>query len=216
MALIKTLFFVLIAEMGDKTQLLAAALASKYKVRDAAVGIFIATVLLNIIAVLLGSSIGNLIPMNLVQIITGVLFLAFGFMTLRDEEEEEEEEIKETKFKLPNFVVVALAFFLAELGDKTQIMAFTLAAQLKSPISVLIGSIIGMFIADSIGFLFGRFAVQKMPEHYIKIGAGIVFIAFGLLTLYQSVAFLQNPAIFGLVIVVIFLAVYIMKFKKKQ
>ncbi|MDO6355606.1 TMEM165/GDT1 family protein [Caloramator sp. CAR-1] len=214
MALIKTLFFVLIAEMGDKTQLLAAALASKYKVRDAAVGIFIATVLLNIIAVLLGSSIGNLIPMNLVQIIAGALFLAFGFMTLRDEEEEE-EEIKETKFKLPNFIVVALAFFLAELGDKTQIMAFTLAAQLKSPVSVLIGSVIGMFIADSIGFLFGRFAVQKMPEHYIKIGAGIIFIAFGLLTLYQSVTFLQNPAILGLVIVVIFLAVYLMKFRKK-
>jgi len=214
MALIKTLFFVLIAEMGDKTQLLAAALASKYKVRDAAVGIFIATVLLNIIAVLLGSSIGNLIPMNLVQIFAGALFLAFGFMTLRDEKEEE-EEIKETKFKLPNFIVVALAFFLAELGDKTQIMAFTLAAQLKSPISVLIGSVIGMFIADSIGFLFGRFAVQKMPEHYIKIGAGIIFIAFGLLTLYQSVTFLQNPAILGLVIVVIFLAVYLMKFKKK-
>ncbi|CCJ34237.1 TMEM165/GDT1 family protein [Caloramator australicus] len=214
MALIKTLFFVLIAEMGDKTQLLAAALASKYKVRDAAVGIFIATVLLNIIAVLLGSSIGNLIPMNLVQIIAGVLFLAFGFMTLRDEEKEE-EEIKETKFKLPNFIVVALAFFLAELGDKTQIMAFTLAAQLKSPISVLIGSVIGMFIADSIGFLFGRFAVQKMPEHYIKIGVGIIFIVFGLLTLYQSVTFLQNPAILGLVIVVIFLAVYLMKFRKK-
>ncbi|WDU81987.1 hypothetical protein [Caloramator sp. Dgby_cultured_2] len=54
-----------------------------------------------------------------------------------------------------------------------------------------------------------------MPEHYIKIGAGIIFIAFGLLTLYQSVTFLQNPAILGLVIVVIFLAVYLMKFRKK-
>ncbi|WDU81988.1 hypothetical protein [Caloramator sp. Dgby_cultured_2] len=55
--------------------------------------------------------------MNLVQIIAGALFLAFGFMTLRDEEEEE-EEIKETKFKLPNFIVVALAFFLLNLATK--------------------------------------------------------------------------------------------------
>ncbi|SEF55041.1 Putative Ca2+/H+ antiporter, TMEM165/GDT1 family [Caloramator fervidus] len=209
MAFIKTLFLVLIAEMGDKTQLLAAALASKYKVRDAAIGIFIATILLNVIAVLLGSSIGNLIPMKLIQIIAGVLFIAFGIMTLK-EDDEDEEEVKETKLKLPNFVTVALAFFLAELGDKTQIMAFTLAAQLKSPVSVLIGAVIGMFIADSLGFLFGSYIGSKIPENYIKLVAGFVFIIFGLSTLYS----LLNIAVFLLITITVGIMVYFVKFKK--
>ncbi|KRQ87471.1 hypothetical protein ABG79_00809 [Caloramator mitchellensis] len=216
MALLKTFLLVLIAEMGDKTQLLAAALASKYKPRDAAIGIFIATLLLNLIAVLLGSSIGCFIPMNTVQIIAGVLFIFFGFISLREDNDEEEEEVKQSKWKLPAFIIVTFAFFIAELGDKTQIMTFTLAAQFNSPGQVLIGSVIGMFIADSIGFLFGTLMSQRLHEKHIKMIAGFVFIFFGLITLYSSLKSLENPLIFVSLVIVVGIAVYFIKFKKKN
>ena len=214
MAFLKTFLLVLIAEMGDKTQLLAAALASKYKTRDAAIGIFIATLLLNLIAVLLGSSIGCFIPMDIVQIIAGVLFVSFGFISLREDEEEDEEEVKQTKWKLPDFLIVAFAFFIAELGDKTQIMTFALAAQFNSPIYVYIGSVIGMFIADSIGFLFGTLMSQRLHEKHIKLIAGFVFIFFGLLTLYSSVSLFKNPLVFVSLIIVVGVIVYFIRFKK--
>lgn len=183
-ALIHALLFVVVAEMGDKTQLLAMAMAGKYKVKQVMIGVFIATVLNHALAVATGNILGNVIPMNIVNIVAGISFLVFGLWTLRGDKIDEEDK---KKSKFGPIVTVAIAFFIAEMGDKTQLMTIAIAAENSQPIFVLMGTIIGMMIADGIGIIGGAWMAKHIPEMYIKWGAGVIFMFFGALSLYKSV-----------------------------
>jgi Ca2+/H+ antiporter, TMEM165/GDT1 family len=183
-AFIKALLFVVVAEMGDKTQLLAMAMASKYKVKHVLIGVFVATILNHALAVAVGNYLGSFIPMNTVKIVAGISFLVFGLWTLRGDKIDEEDE-KKTKFG--PIVTVAIAFFLAEMGDKTQLMTISIAADYHQPFMVLMGTTAGMMVADGIGILGGAWMCRHVPEIYIKWVAGIIFMFFGTLSLYNSV-----------------------------
>lgn len=202
---IKALFLVVAAEMGDKTQLLAMVMAGKYKVKQVMLGVFVATVLNHAFAVAVGSCLGAFIPIKLIQIIAAVLFLLFGLWTLRGDKVDDDEV--EHKAKFGPVITVAIAFFLAEMGDKTQLMTITLSAQNSNPLFILMGSTTGMMIADGIGIVAGAWLFKHIPEVYIKWCAGIIFMAFGTFTLYKSlpseILNVTNISIFALVILIL-------------
>jgi Ca2+/H+ antiporter, TMEM165/GDT1 family len=182
-AFIRALLLVVVAEMGDKTQLLAVAMAGKYKAKQVMIGVLVATILNHGIAVAVGSYLSSIIPMNIVKLIAGISFLVFGLWTLRGDEIDDD---KNGKAKFGPIVTVAIAFFLAEMGDKTQLMTIAISAEYRQPIFILMGTTVGMLIADGIGILGGSWMSKHVPEIYIKWGAGIIFIIFGTLALYNS------------------------------
>jgi putative Ca2+/H+ antiporter (TMEM165/GDT1 family) len=182
--MIKALLFVVVAEMGDKTQLLAMAMASKYKVKDVMLGVLIATILNHALAVAVGAFLGDKLPMTTIKIVAGVAFLAFGLWTLRGDKIDEEDN---KKVKFGPIVTVSIAFFIAEMGDKTQLMTVAIAAEAINPILTLVGTTAGMLVADGIGIVGGAWMCRHVPEKYIKWVAGLIFLFFGTLSLYNSV-----------------------------
>lgn len=197
---IKALLLVVVAEMGDKTQLLAMAMASKYKVKHVFIGVLIATILNHALAVAVGSYLSSIIPMNLLKVIAAVSFLIFGLWTIRGDKLDDEEN---KKVKFGPIVTVAVAFFIAEMGDKTQFMTITIAAENQQPLLILMGTTVGMLVADGIGILGGAWMCRHIPEVYIKWVAGIIFMLFGTLTLYNVVP----TAFLGPIYIVLYLAI---------
>ncbi|AQS05808.1 putative Ca2+/H+ antiporter (TMEM165/GDT1 family) [Clostridium beijerinckii] len=159
---IKALLLVVVAEMGDKTQLLAMAMVSKYKAKQVLLGVLIATIL-NHALVAVGSYLSSVIPMDLVKIIAAVSFLAFGLWTIRGDKLDDEEN---KKVKFGPIVTVAIAFFLAEMGDKTQLMTITIAAENQQPLFILMGTTVGRLIADGIGILGGAWMCTHISYIY--------------------------------------------------
>lgn len=184
-AFIKALALVVVAEMGDKTQLLAMAMAGKYKAKQVMMGVLVATILNHALAVAVGDYLSSVIPINTIKIAAGIAFLAFGLWTLRGDKLDDEDG---KKGRFGPVATVAIAFFLAEMGDKTQLMTIAISAQYHQPIFVLMGTTTGMLIADGLGILGGAWMSKHIPEVYIKWGAGIVFILCGTLTLWNSVS----------------------------
>ncbi len=204
---IKALLLVVVAEMGDKTQLLAMAMASKYKVKHVMMGVLVATILNHALAVAVGSYLGNVIPMDIVKIVAAVSFLAFGLWTIRGDKLDDEEE---KKAKFGPVVTVAIAFFMAEMGDKTQLMTVSIAAENSKPLLILLGTTAGMLVADGIGVVGGAWMCRHIPEIYIKWVAGVIFMFFGTLTLYGALPqALLSPLYIVLFIVVMGVLIYL-------
>jgi Predicted membrane protein len=206
-AFLTSLAFVVLAEMGDKTQLLAMAFATRYRWKTVMWGVFAATILNHLFAVVVGNYLTHLVPMQYIQIIAALSFILFGLWTIRGDELDGED--KETK-RSP-FWTVAVAFFMAEMGDKTQLATIALAAQFNSIIPVWMGTTTGMMIADGIGIIIGIVLGKKIPERVVKWVAAIIFILFGLFGLYESVPkqFLTTPMIAGSIALVLILIYFV-------
>jgi len=206
-AFLTALVFVVLAEMGDKTQLLAMAFAARYRWQTVMWGVFAATVFNHLFAVLLGKYMTCFIPMQYIKMIAAASFILFGLWTIRGDNLEGED--KETK-RSP-FWTVAIAFFMAEMGDKTQLATVTLAAQFSTIIPVWIGTTTGMVIADGLGIIVGIVLGKKIPERVVKWAAAVIFILFGLLGLYESVPerYLTTPAIAVFIAAVIVLMYFV-------
>ncbi len=180
-AFLTSLVFVVLAEMGDKTQLLAMAFATRYKWRTVMWGVFVATIFNHLFAVVVGNYLTHFIPMNYIQIAAAVSFIIFGLWTIRGDELDGEDKAS----KRSPFWTVAIAFFIAEMGDKTQLATVALAAQFNTILPVWLGTTTGMMIADGIGIIIGIVLGKKIPERTVKWVAAIIFILFGLFGLYE-------------------------------
>lgn len=180
-AFLTSLVFVVLAEMGDKTQLLAMAFATRYKWQTVMWGVFAATVFNHLFAVVVGSYLTNFIPMNYIQIAAAVSFIIFGLWTIRGDELNGEDKAA----KRSPFWTVAIAFFIAEMGDKTQLATVALAAQFNTIIPVWLGTTTGMMVADGIGIIIGIVLGKRIPERTVKWFAAVIFILFGLFGLYE-------------------------------
>jgi putative Ca2+/H+ antiporter (TMEM165/GDT1 family) len=178
------LLFVLIAEMGDKTQLVALAFATRFRPLLVLAGVFVATLVIHLGSVFLGQTAGSFLSVFWIDVLSGVAFIIFGLWTLRGDELDEHAVSKESRFG--PFMTVAITFFLAEVGDKTMLTTVTIASQQKSFIAVWLGSTVGMVIADGIAIVVGRVMGKKLPERVIKLGAAAVFIISGVVTLIQA------------------------------
>lgn len=175
---------VTLAEMGDKTQLLAMAFATRYKAMKVLTGVFLATILNHALAVAVGSYVTRFQSLQIwIQGIAALSFIFFGLWTIRGDKLEGEENRK-TRFG--PVMTVTIAFFIAELGDKTQLATIALAARYpENPIAILIGTTTGMLIADAIGIVVGVVMCKRIPERTIKLISAAVFIIFGFIGCYQ-------------------------------
>ncbi len=213
---------VVLAEMGDKTQLLAMAFATKYKASKVLIGVFLATVLNHALAVAAGNFITRFESAQIwIQGIASLSFIFFGLWTIRGDKLEGEEN-RVSKFGA--VATVAMAFFLAEMGDKTQLATIALATKFPtSPVGILLGTTTGMLIADGIGIIVGVVLCKKIPERTIKLISAGVFVFFGFLGSYQVASeqmSLSIPVIIGILAVLAGITgvswYYLMKNSKKQ
>lgn len=175
--------FVVLAEMGDKTQLLAMAFATRFKASTVLWGVFVATAANHLLAVEVGTWLTNFIPLSYIQIAAAASFVLFGLWTIRGDELKNEDK----RFSFNPFWTVAIAFFVAEMGDKTQLATVALAAKYQTILPVWAGTTGGMMIADAFGIGVGIMLGKKIPERFVKWGAAAIFILFGLYGLQENV-----------------------------
>ena len=172
---------VALAEIGDKTQLLAFLLAAKYrKPVPIILGIFVATVVNHAIAGAVGAWITTLVGPHAMRWILGLSFLGMAAWTLIPDKVDDND----SKFaKLGVFGTTLVAFFLAEMGDKTQVATVALAAQYKSLVGVVMGTTVGMMIANVPAVLLGDRIAHRIPVKLVHGIAAALFALLGGLTL---------------------------------
>lgn len=184
LSFLTSFFLIAIAEMGDKTQLVALSFATKYKPSKVLIGIFIGTLVVHLLSVIIGEKVSVYIPIFYLKIMIGLSFVGFGIWTLRGDTCNEKEKKGN---KLGVIATVAIAFFLAELGDKTQLATISIAAQYHSFLGVWLGSTFGMVVADAIAIAVGIVAGKKLPEKLIKYISTAIFIIFGGLIIIDAI-----------------------------
>ena len=190
---LKVFFTEFIAEMGDKTQLMLIALTSKYKLRDIISGTAVAILVLNGLAVLAGGLVSEFIPDWLIKTIAALAFLYFAASTIAGDDDDEEEGSGKSKIKFAPLAVF-FTFFIAELGDKTQLTAITFGANegMSAALVVWIGCSLGLFAADILGMLVGYLLKSKTPEGLLNTLAFAIFSVFGVFTLYQGLKLIST------------------------
>jgi putative Ca2+/H+ antiporter (TMEM165/GDT1 family) len=184
-ALLLSFGVIFVAELGDKSQLMALTLAARYKAWAVLLGISIATALVHAFSVLVGAVVGASIPTNTITIVAGIAFLGFAAWTLRGDTLDDEEAAKAERSDRSAIVAASVAFFLAELGDKTMLATITLATT-EGAFGTWVGSTLGMVAADALAILLGKQLGERLPERVIRIGAAALFVLFGLALLYEG------------------------------
>lgn len=180
-AFLVSLGVVALAEIGDKTQLLALVLAAKYR-RPVPIilGILVATLLNHALAGAVGAWLSALIGPVAMRWILGVSFIAMALWTLIPDKYEETSE-RPPRFGI--FGTTLIAFFLLEMGDKTQIATVALAARYTSLIAVVAGTTVGMLLANVPAVLLGEVAARKLPMRLVHGIAAAIFLVLGVLVL---------------------------------
>ena len=178
---------IFVAELGDKSQLMAMTFAARYRARDVLLGITVATLIVHLVSVGLGVAIGGAFTesQDVISVLAGLAFLAFAAWTLRGDELTEEEAEKARRSRGMALLAVGTAFFLAELGDKTMLATVTLATQ-EGWLGTWLGSTLGMVLADALAIGVGAVLGRKLPEKAIKYGAAAAFAVFGVLLLLEG------------------------------
>jgi putative Ca2+/H+ antiporter (TMEM165/GDT1 family) len=185
-AVILSFGVIFVAELGDKSQLMALTFATRYRALPILVGITIATALVHAVSVLVGAVIGAHLPTRTISILAGLAFFGFAAWTLRGDELDEDEAGRAERTTRSAVVAASTAFFLAELGDKTMLATITLATT-EAALGVWIGSTLGMVAADALAILVGRQLGTRLPERAIRIGAAVAFAVFGVLLLIDGI-----------------------------
>jgi putative Ca2+/H+ antiporter (TMEM165/GDT1 family) len=203
-----SLAMIFLAELGDKTQLVALTLATCYNARVVIWGIFWSTLTIHIFSAGIGWLIGGHLPTNWIHFAAGLAFIGFGFWTLRGDSLEDDEQSCDTNKKKGVFWLVFVTFFLAELGDKTMLSTVTLAA--TNPfLPVWLGSTVGMVLSDGLAIIIGKVLGAKLPERFIKIGASLIFFGFGVFSMIDGGLKLPYYAwAGGLIIILVLLFIF--------
>ncbi len=178
------LILIMVGELADKSQLLALLLATRYKAWQVLVGIFIATFIVHFFTTLAGQFLGSAIPPNAIPWITGVLFIGFGVWTLRGDKVDDGDAEKGGRYG--PIIATSIAFFLAELGDKTQIMTLAIAVDPGSAILVYLkgaGPTVQSWLAavgspENVGAM-GRFWAVTMGSTVGMVLADAIAIGIG-------------------------------------
>lgn len=173
---------VALAEMGDKTQLLSLILAARYrKPMPIVLGILVATLLNHAMAGALGAWLSSLMRPEVLSWVMAAAFIAMGLWILVPDKLDE-DDVAVPKQQMGVFFATVTAFFLAEMGDKTQFATIALAAQYSNVFSVVLGTTLGMMMANAPAVYLGNRFAQRLPTKIIHIIAATIFIAIGVLT----------------------------------
>ena len=179
-AFLTSTVLVALAEIGDKTQLLSFVLAARLRKPGAIIaGIFVATLLNHALAGSVGVWLASLMPPRLLPWATGLLFVGFGLWTLHPDSLDDNPRLH----RAGAFVTAAIAFFIAEMGDKTQLATVALGARFEMLAAVVTGTTLGMLIANIPAVLVGEALAQKLPMKAIRYVAAAVFIVTGAVTI---------------------------------
>ena len=180
-ALVLSTAVIFVAELGDKSQLMALTFATRYRARDVLIGITAATAVVHLVSVGIGFWVAGTFSaaQHWVTIAAGLAFLAFAGWTLRGDELTDTERSKAERSTGAAIWAVGVAFFLAELGDKTMLATITLATR-EDWLGTWIGSTLGMVAADAVAILIGALLGRNLPEQAVKYGAAALFALFGI------------------------------------
>ncbi len=173
------------AELGDKSQLMALAFAARYRALPVLAGITAATALVHGLSVVLGAGVASRIDAAAVSLVAGLAFFAFAAWTVRGDVLSVADEEKARRGGRSAFWAAGVAFFVAELGDKTMLATITLAARYEV-VGTWAGSTVGMVAADALAIVVGRQLGARLPERTIKIGAAIAFFVFAGILLVEA------------------------------
>jgi len=180
-AFLTSVLLVALAEIGDKTQLLSFVLAARLRKPGAIIlGIFVATILNHALAGSVGVWLATLVSPQILPWATGLLFVGFGLWTLHPDSLDDAPRLH----KAGAFVTTTIAFFIAEMGDKTQLATVALGARFDMLAAVVVGTTLGMLVANIPAVLVGEALAQKLPMKPIRYAAAGVFIVTGLVTMF--------------------------------
>ncbi len=183
-AFLVSLGVVAISEIGDKTQLLALMLAARFrKPIPIILGIIVATVFNHALAGAVGSWVAAQAGPEIMRWVLGLLFIGMGAWALIPDKLDEDDKPKDASTTMQIFTVTTVAFFLAEIGDKTQIATAALAARFDSIVAVVLGTTLGMLVADVPAVLFGNVAGERARGAWVRYIAAGLFILIGLVTI---------------------------------
>lgn len=188
-ALFAAIGIVFLAELGDKTQLVALGLGARHRLGPVLVGVTLGYAATNLLSVVVGGLLGAALPTRALGIGGGVLFLAFAAWSLRGDEDEDQDDADgggAAAAAWPRVVAsVAATMFVAELGDKTMLATATLAAQ-GNPVLVWVGATIGITASGAVGVFVGRSMGARLPERATRLGSAALFAVFGVALIATS------------------------------
>ncbi len=175
---------VFVAELGDKTQFMTLSFSTRFRWKSVMVGVLAATIVISLISTVLGNALGAALPFFWINLLAGLAFIAFGVWALRSEESADRQ--LSVGRRLGPLMTVAIAFFVAELGDRTMLATIMIASREKNLIGVWLGSTAGLLSSNGLAIIVGNMLGKKLPDKALKYGAAIIFIASGLLALFQA------------------------------
>lgn len=185
-SLLAAMGLVFVAELGDKTQLVALGLGARHRLGPVVIGVVVAYAATNLLSVVVGGLLGAALPTRGIGLVGGAMFLGFALWTLRRGPAADETAAPDAGPGRRSVVVsVAVSMFVAELGDKTMLATATLAAK-GNPALVWVGATLGIVASGLLGVLLGRAFGARLPERVTRIGSAVLFAAFGVVLLVTS------------------------------
>ncbi|MGC8964070.1 MAG: TMEM165/GDT1 family protein [Brevinematia bacterium] len=180
--LLTSFITIFLSEIADKTMLLTLPLSTRIKKTQLIIGIVIASIIVILLPVVLGEWLHKILPRASLVLASGIIFIAVGLFFLFEKEEKEEKEIN---LKLPDFLKASLIFFIAEMGDKTQLATFSLSISQSNLLLVWLGATLGLILPNVIIPFIGSKISEKLNPKIVKFIAASVFILIGALTLLE-------------------------------
>jgi len=173
-----------VAEFGDKTQIAVVSLSAnaKHRPRSVFIGALLAYALVGGFSVLVGGAVVPFVPSFWIDLVAGISFLIFGAYTLFSKEDTMVKIKEHSKTVTTSFLLIAVL----EFGDKTQLALITLSAEYSDVVQVFLGAMIAFALLTALGAVFGKIISRYISGRYVKIGASLIFIAFGVLFLLEA------------------------------
>ncbi len=180
---VSTFLLILVGELGDKTQIAVMTLSCNYHAKQVFVGAMLAFLAVDGASAMLGGPLLAMLPIALVRGVAGVVFIVFGVLPLIPRKEKE-VEVKATS-RLPLFACFSM-IALMEIGDKTQLVTITLAAE-NPPLAVFVGLLLAFALLTSVAVLVGAKLLVRLPKRWLVIGTSALFIILGILSIFAAV-----------------------------
>jgi Ca2+/H+ antiporter, TMEM165/GDT1 family len=182
-AILSSFLLVAASEMGDKTQLLAFSLATRFR-RPGPIlaGILAATLLNHGLASSVGVFVSSHVPPRVMAAVLAATFIGFGLWTLRPDTLDEDAAPP----RFGPFLTTAVLFFLAEMGDKTQLATVALAARYESVVRVTVGTTLGMMLSDGLAVFAGDRLAHRVSSRWVRWFAAALFFVFGAISLWAA------------------------------
>ena len=175
---------VALAEFADKTQIAVICLSAKHRPRSVFTGALLAFALVDGVSALIGGAMAPFIPAFWIGLAAGISFLIFGVYTLFSREDAIVKIKEHSKTVTTSFLLIAIM----ELGDKTQLAVIALSAEYGAPIQVFLGVMLAFALLTALGAVFGKILSRYISARYIKIGASLIFVVFGVLFLFEALS----------------------------